>query len=890
MSRPSSRVFLPVLLVVAWMASAATAQTPAQEAEEFEAASLESLLSELGSPELDAAYLTRRLETASQSERSILARRLADVYVLMLRTETDADMLRDIEARARALAAAVPEIEAAPLRIDLLRASYTRAQDTAERWRLRLTDSTDRAEAERALAQIERELQDLGVRLHRRVEALEREERRGRSDDESLLREALQDARRMRSLAFYYAGWSSYYQTVLTGTPRHAKDAVRQLGWILGAAGESPSLERTAGISFRFDHVSRAAMGVAMALAAQGETSQALRWLDAVEGSPDLSPTIREQVFATRLAVLGDLRRWSELLTLVSLKRREASEPLTPSQARLIAVFALEASRDATDVSGRDELLQAVAQVGLGDLVERGQITHVLDLVDRYGALPLGDEGFIVRYVRALRAYEQARAAHQPESGTADEPATEPEVIGAYRRASDLFLAASRADDADRFESQRSRAGLLRGLSLFFAGALGDAADALEAAASDAGGAEAEEAIWFAIVALDRAVRSDRPSFVDRLDRLARLYLSRFPTSERAARLLLLRAGAQLLDPEQTLGVLLAVAPEDPVYPAARREAARLLYGAFRRSTAEQRDRIGSRFVEVAGGLIELESAIALDGSDEAATAAAQRAVLVCRQAVDVLLSSGNSDARRAARLLSKLEQLMADAGMDPAPLIAEIAYRRLQIAMRLDNAEAVERELATLRREGGEFELAADRTLFRRAQSRFNAATPDSGAAEEVVRFGLRLLRSETLAAESIEEAVAAAAASMYEQTQDEPMLEIARRLDAQRIERGAATEVALRRYARLSLAAGDESAALDAWRRLVAAMPRGSAAWFEARAESLALLARSDPDRAADALAQLELLYPELGPEPWRTRLRALQAELRVLPSAGDTAAEGP
>jgi len=888
MCRPSDarRAGLIVLAAACVLASAARAVS-AQDAEAFEAASLEALLAEIGSPELDAAYLTQRLETAPPNERPALARRLADVYVMILRTETDPDRLAETEARARALAAALPEIEAAPLRIDLLRASYTRAQEIAERWRLRLADRSDRTAAEQSLAQIERELQELGVRLHRRVEALEREERRGRTDDESVLREALRDARRLRSLAFYYAGWSSYYRSVLTESPRFAADAVRQLGWILGAGGDVPSLERTAAVSFRFAHVSRAAMGVAMALAVQGEASPALRWLDAVEASPDLSPDIREQVFATRLVVLGDLDRWADLLTQVSFHRQLTAEPLEPSQARLVTVFALEAAREASDVAGLDELLQAVAQVGLGDLVERGQITHVLDLVDRYGALPLGDEGFIVRYVRALRAYDQARTSHGADGERGNDPAESDEAIGAYRRAADLFLASVRADDADRFEAQRDRAGLLRGLSLYFAGAVADAAEALEAAAASAGAEEAETAIWFAIVALDRAVGDGRPSLSERRDRLARLYLSRFPGGERAARLLLLRAGAGLLEPEETIGVLLAVSPDDPIYPAARREAARLLFAAFRRGDPESRERSGARFVEIASSLIELKAETARTGEDDEASEAAQRAVLLARQAVDVLLSSRQSDARRAARLLDRLEQLVADAGVDPVTLRPEIAYRRIQIAMRLGDDDRVETELSTLRALGGEYEHAADRLLFQRAQRRFDGASPDADgpdadpgerrqAASDVVRFGERLLQGATSGRVSIEERVAAAAAWLYAQDENEAMLGVALELDSGRIARGDATEAVLRRYLELSLKAGDRESALDAWRRLVAALPRGTAPWFEARARSLTLLAEADPERAAQAIAQLELLYPDLGPEPSRSVLRALRDRL--------------
>ncbi|MEL7471854.1 MAG: hypothetical protein AAGK04_00935, partial [Planctomycetota bacterium] len=829
----------------------AHAQPEGLDAADVERASLEATLEELDSPSLSAAYLSRRLQNATGDDRTTIARRLADAYVEMLRNEQDSAKLEEIERRARELADGLPEIAAAPLRIDLLRARYARAQEAAERWRLRLATPVERRTAEAALAEIAGSLNDLGVRLHRRVEALEREERRGRTEDEALLREALYDARRQRSLAFYYAGWSNYYRSVLGRSPKMADDATRQLGWLLGGGGARPLVERTPKATFRFDHVARAAMGVALAEARRGEAVTAIRWLDAVESAEQVSDAIRDQLFTTRLVVLASGDRWADMVSRINVRRRETDQPLQASEARLLAVLALERQRDGVDTPGFEEILQTLAQVALADLVDAGQIGHVLDLVERFGAMPLGNEGFIVLYVRALRAYDEARSAHLAVvgEGERDAPAQQDDVALAYVRAAGLFRVAVDSDDAAGFASQSARASVLRGLSLYFSGDLASAADVLERAGGEANDSAAEEALWFAIVALDRAIKDGRPSLDVRLDRLALVYLERFPSGERAARLLLLRANAGLLEPEEAVDVLLAIAPSEPLYAAARREAGRLLYAFFRRSRGLERERVGARFIEVAESLIAFESTAARADSDESARDAAQRAILLTRQLLEVALSTQAPDLTLARRAIDELEGIAADAGVPLDGAAAELAYRRLQIAMLLQDQRQIERLVGELRQLDGPFSEAADRLLFQDALRRWRAASAEDGGATEqdiesargVVRFGLRLVNraGEMGTGAVIQEAVAAAAEAIYDAEQDETYLETARRLDGPRIRAGLGTESALRRHARLSEGAGDIESALDAWRRLLAALPSQTAAWYEARVESLRLLA---------------------------------------------------
>jgi hypothetical protein len=42
--------------------------------------------------------------------------------------------------------------------------------------------------------------------------------------------------------------------------------------------------------------------------------------------------------------------------------------------------------------------------------------------------------------------------------------------------------------------------------------------------------------------------------------------------------------------------------------------------------------------------------------------------------------------------------------------------------------------------------------------------------------------------------------------------------------------------------------------------------------------MLAETDPNRAAQVLEQVRVLHPDFGPEPWRSRLQALDVEIAI------------
>ena len=338
----------------------------------------------------------------------------------------------------------------------------------------------------------------------------------------------------------------------------------------------------------RYEHVARAAIGCALCESLRGRDGAALLWLDAVEAAEGAPEAVTKQLFPRRIAVFAQARRWSDVEYLVK-KRREspdkdkAVKPLDAGDARLLAVVTLEALQDKSTTALARDLIQNLADSAMTDLISLGEVRHVQDLVNKYGSAPLGGSGFIVQYVRGMQAYDRAREAHTTGGKTAEEPSEDDAVRNLYREAAASLEIATNQADAAHFPEQRANAGLVLGLALFYAGDFQPAADRFERlfqAAGAAAGAskQAEDALWLAVVSLDKGLEAGKRSLRERLAGLSALYLKTYPRSERAAKLLLRQSGADLVGEDKAVQVLLGVDKDSPLYEAARRQAATLLY------------------------------------------------------------------------------------------------------------------------------------------------------------------------------------------------------------------------------------------------------------------------------------------------------------------------
>lgn len=852
----------------------------------------EKFLGDRGLDTLLAVHLRDRLIRASGTERVQLADRLGELYVRMHSRAATTQERIQIESLGRELIRLVPDAESFLLRLNLAKSRYLVAETVAERHRMRLATAEERADAQRTLREVGSTFDEIGSRVQTLIDALERQDKRPASGiDPREVRQRLDRARRERSLARFYAGWARYYSALLDGQPSAAAGVSSDFGWLLGSPGKPASVEKAPKSMLRYEHIARSALGCAMAASLLGNDAEAERWFDLLQTTPEVSSAVLDQLFTRRLIVYGAARRWADIERLVTLERSRIGQALPVGDARLLAVIVLEAGENRSAIAGREAMIASLAQSAFKDLIERGELGQIVDLVNRYGSAPVGESGFVAEYVRAVKAYDRAMEAHKASGLSPEEPAIEEGNLILFRDAAGLLQQATKATDAAAFARDRDRAGVLAGVCLFLAGRFEESAELLEsAAAAGAVPERREEAIWLAIASLDRAVDGNRPSLAARRDRLALLYLEQFPASERAARLLIRRASDGLVSDARAAEILMGVSADSPLYGTARRYAARLLYRVWRSAMADERSRSARAFMEVADEVLVLDEAAMSLASDEEWARIAADTLLRERQVLDVLLANPDPNVERARRAIANVESA-AGGSEKLGDIGGELAYRRLQIAVALNDEAGIARATDELASFGGKFAEAGDRIAYRRALEAWRANRTAEPEARRVIAIGSRLIERigsgrATLADPStfgLHDTVSEAAASIWRTTGDTGMRDRSLAIDRAISDAGLATGTVLRRRAELAESAGLKIEALDAWRSLLAGYKEGTTDWFESRYNSLRLLLETDPQEAKLAFEQHAILRPDLGPAPWNERFELLRARIEQSPQTG-------
>jgi hypothetical protein len=881
-------------LIVAWCAAVmafALADVRAQDLVDPESpdAIVERYMQLHGLDELRAVQLRERLARGGTAEeRLAIAERLGEIYAQMLSDTMPAAARQELERLSKELLAAVPSMDSFALRIKLAKAQYLQAERTAERWGLRLIEPAEAAEAQRVLAEVNRAFSTIGTQVNLRIAQLEGLVRRTEDGQIERVREQLAEAQADRSSAMYYSGWSGLWLATMSGGKAEAARAKQDLGWLIGAEGQSPSVDLLEHALLSYEHVARAALAIAMCQSVEGNHVVALEWFRSLRDSQELHVAVREQLFSREVGVLAKAHRWDQALESIKAQKSASGGTLKTIDARLVAVVAMEGAADAKPQD--DRVREAIAAEAIADLISAGEVGHVLDLLRRYGTLPIGGDGFIVRYARGLLAYDEARKAHREGEADDTRPTTRSEVASKYKQASDLLEPAFEASDSARFAQERARCSLTVGLCHYYRGRNLDAAHWCERAATLAAEPERrEEALWLALVALDLET-AERASEEARQgsERLSVLYMREFPQTERAAMLLLRSSDATEVDTQRSIEVLFAVKPESPLYESARRHLGRLLYREYRRAGPDRRDAEAARFLSVAEELLELDVAEVAQGDHAEAVAASQAVVVRVRQILDVVLASRAPELARADRALELLERVANQMGLGLAEFEGELAYRRLQLALLRGLDAEVDAELSQLTRIGGRFARAADRLLYRHWLDRW--ARPDAGEAEarSIVRYGGRILatpddETDRLTRDAllgVADRVSEAAELLWEKHTDQAMRSLAVRVTRSWFEEGKWTEPMVRRLARLAESEGDKKLAFEAWNTLSAAFEVGEEAWFECRYEAMRLLVEFDPQGARAVVAQHGVLFPSFGPQPWGEKIQALSARLELLP----------
>ncbi len=850
----------------------------------------DAYLLDLGLTKPLAASLRQRLETAQGDGKRELAESLGDLYAKMLDADPTPAERQELEARCRDLLAKVPEVATPALRLTLATAQYLPMEDLVERHQLLLATAEEVGEARRVLAEVTPVFQRLGRELGGRLKTLEeRRDRPGISEDElAKVRTQIDELREQRSRAEFRAGWACLYLAMLTGEQQQAARAMEHFGVLLNALpGRPATIDRAPVDLIRYDHIAKAVTGCALASSRLGNHVEAIRWIKELDQSLELPKEVADQLLRRRLVVLAADQRWSEIDIAVTKARRDDSgkpRTLALADARQLAIVSLDALRTPDFREGLRAKAQETAQVAMADLVARGEVGHVMSLVRQYGTAIIGADGFINTYVRAMRAFDDARALHvsrQPD--LANSPTSDAETVNAYRRAAELFRGCLASADAASYPAVRLQATICQGLSQHYAGQLEEAASSLEQAFALPGPeADRRNALQYAIVSLGLAAKGGAKGLEARRDRLETLFIQTFPNTREANAMVLQRSGGGKTLSATEIDALLQVPREDPVYRAARSVAADGLYRAWRQSAgASSRDFAGVKFIDVAMDLLRQEVTEATAADDAGARRMADVAVNRARRVAEVALGATVADVSTAQEAMTIIDSLSKFHGVNLATLADELGYRRFQIAVARGDTQAEAREMDALRALGGPFVPAAERFLFRRALDQWTADRNDVAAATRVVAGGTRVLLHTDFtpaALANVRDGVADAAAAVWRLQGDLAMRDLAMRLDQEQVEKGFKTLSSLRRLATMGEEAGEIDLAVQAWLDILGAVEEDADAWYEARHESIRLLARKDQAKALAALQQFKTLRPGYGPAPWDARFDVLEQRLKL------------
>jgi hypothetical protein len=835
---------------------------------------------------LERLRLTRLLVTHLENElaaatlpddRTRLVERLAEVYPELLERETDAARRDALVERSAAFLKRESPKQADPLRLSLLRARYRAASRVAEDHRAALAKEEAVADARTALDAIEREASELRGRFEGRVRELERRTERVEGLDGERLQERADRARGELAEAHSLEGWSLYYRSLLSEDRRLSDEAQTHFAKILDAGREFPN---PADVSLDLrsnDFFANAILGMALARSRTQSYANALEWLRLLDVS-QVNESIRRQLPAWQIVIALERGEWTVARELVRSVRPDAPA----AWLRIAAVGALR-------TGGGQPQAQAVASEAIALLAARRELSQIADLARQFGDGAIGARGFASRYVRGVLAYEQARQARA--EGKA-EVATR-----TFEEAARELEAALIEPDAGEFAAAVAACRTMAGWARFERGEYA-LAKALFSQALEAKDARDEEAEWMALVCVEKMLASAsspassgeaaalEAELRERVDR----FIARHPASERAPQAILRRTSLTGEPRREDLERLLA--GDD----ATRRQAMPGMYRLFRNASGEERGEIGRRFIDVLRGLPPAPNGArpfaSLPGGD----------LTLTRQALEIALAPEVANGDFALAALGAVDRLIADGTIGDSSIVAEIGVRRVQLALangNLSDANARLGELAAAAQDAPDENARRALDLARRHVFRFVAAGlrgeglrdgERAELADAAVEVGEAILATAIAARGTLNDALSDSAtesialttvAAMIERADSDDGGERGRRAleladvllgraprDPQRLELAAQAAVAAERKER----------AIELLRQIVSGSAERSERWFRAKVTLIELLATVDSQKAVTLLAQHRQLYPDLGPEPWRSRLMEVEQALGI------------
>jgi len=828
-------------------------------------------------------HLEQELDGSTGDHREELLTRLADIYARLLEHVTDRARRLELEQRSRRLLQKAPNRNTEELQLALFRATFRGVERAAENYRLRLVDDEELDRARATLAELVPDLERLRRRAADRVRDIERRLSRSSGTDAIVLTEQTDQVRQLEAQCTFLTAWAMYYQSWLNDHRDVARVAERHFATLLDLQDQPPQPDGVSVDLRGVEAIARCILGMALCRSRTASSATAMAWLELLEHEQTYPP-LRKELPAWRMVVHLEHGEYDTVRVLL-FSGDDDAEPPPVHWLRLTAVHCLERAARSAEAA-------ALATDAVTALASRGELEQVFDLAQRYGPEALATRGFAQQYVTGVLQYLDARAAHGN-----DAPIIDPAVGALYDAAIESFTGARRQRDAEAYPGARADCVRLGGRCHYFKGDLLDARNAFLDAASTLPATQGAEALWMAIVCLDRLTDtvSSNPALARELAELVDRFLAAYPASEHAPHLLLRRAVTRGQVSLDTAEQLLGIPEQSAVYEEARRRGVRMLYRLYRDSTGPQRIALGNRYLDEARILLALDERLLSGGSEQTQ----QRFVVRGRRMLEVALHEGIGRLSAAGNVLDRFTLMSEQRMVDLTPVEPELNYRRLQLHLWADDpiAAAERADALWVDDAQGVWTRLASRALFKAARAQLAEAREtgrdDDGAFRLIMRYGQRVLEAydddpavlddEALLAEHA--AVAEAAMAHWQHHRDPGTGQDALALYERLLTARPSNAVFLRSTAVLSGELKKPEQALRCWRILVTGLQQGTEPWYEAKYNLINLLARTDPARAREVLDQHIRLHPDGGPDPWGARLRGLDRRLERLPQEGDS-----
>ena len=812
------------------------------------------------------SQLESRIEDAKDlDEREQLTNQLSQLYLDQIRKYDRNNALREVSLnRARRFIMQMGSSTLYELRIELLVDEYTELEPKVELKKLLLLDDLDLNSVIEKLDELANAFDVICNKLDPAVAQLERLVSRSTRSSNPELFDSLADLRRYRSLAHYYHGWAGYSLAVLKA--QHVpSDILISFGWLTGSEGGMPQISLLNESTLEFEHVARAAIGIALSYAQSEDTLSARSWTKRVVESEFTQSDSKLAAEDRYLQILAMDRDWTQVNILVSSIQisRGSSAPMRVADARFLAIQSLQALQSSRVGQGGEVQATKTAKDAITQLVEQGEIGHVLDLYRRFKKLPLIEDSFITRYAKALVELSNAESSSK---------------AGMYASIASQFAIALESPGASQFPKEQADCRLKLAYVEIRADRPAEAiksCDLLINSSSDP--VVIEEARWMRIAAYESISlgSNNTKSNTTQLDNAVREYIVAYPSTSRSAKLLLRHAMQGTVDSQTAIDTLAFILDEDPIVIPARRTLVQLRYQQLR-AIGYTDEALQEQILEMILWIDEHHQVVAGDIDD----ARAQLAII--RIGIELSIRSIPPKLDDAKYLIQQGDKLVA---IDPSfnSYRPELVFRTIQVSLldksnthRIKDSIAMLDELASLDPKM----LDSARVLIVNALIQEWEQTQSLQLATQLIQQGSRVLALQTpphpeplgKQVSAITELVAAAAEYLWIHRDDADARDLAMRLSKLVHLRGQPSLDGLLRTTRVANATNDLETELESWLRLLAAYPSKDDRRYQARFESLRVMKDIDFPRAFAAYDQYRLLHPDLGPAPWNEWIAAL------------------